>query len=91
VQQIESGDHWAEEPRSRTTHLIANVNVAEIRGAEMTVHSRFIVAQNRQDNVNLFAGKRTDILRRTATLQIAHRTIHLDQSVLLAKGLTTFF
>jgi 3-phenylpropionate/cinnamic acid dioxygenase small subunit len=92
VEQIESGDHWAEEPRSRTSHLITNVNVAEIRGAEMTVHCRFIVSQIRQDaDHNVFVGKRTDILRRSDTLQIAHRTIYLDQSVLLAKGLTTFF
>jgi 3-phenylpropionate/cinnamic acid dioxygenase small subunit len=92
VQQIEGGDHWAEEPRSRTSHLITNVNVAEIRGAEMTVRCRFIVSQIRQnDDVNLFVGKRTDILRRTDALRIAHRTIYLDQSVLLAKGLTTFF
>jgi len=101
VQQIEGGDHWAEEPRSRTSHLITNVNVAEIRGTEMTVHCRFIVSQNRQaHDVNFFTGKRIDILRRTATLQVAHRagtfqvahrTIYLDQSVLLAKSLTTFF
>jgi 3-phenylpropionate/cinnamic acid dioxygenase small subunit len=92
VQQIEGGDHWAEEPRSRTSHLITNVNVAEINGAEITVHCRFIVSQTRQDtDHNLFAGKRTDILRRATTLQVAHRTIYLDQSVLRAKGLTTFF
>jgi 3-phenylpropionate/cinnamic acid dioxygenase small subunit len=92
VLQIEGGDHWAEEPRSRTTHIVTNVNIAEVRGQEMTVHSRFVVYQNRQDNdVNFFIGKRIDILRRGATLQIAHRTIYLDQNVLLAKGLTTFF
>ena len=27
VLQIQGGDHWAEEPRSRTTHLVANVRV----------------------------------------------------------------
>jgi 3-phenylpropionate/cinnamic acid dioxygenase small subunit len=92
VQQIEGGDHWAEEPRSRTTHVVTNVNIIDLRGSEMTVHSRFIVYQNRQDNdVNFFIGKRVDVLRRNATLQVAHRTIYLDQNVLLAKGLTTFF
>jgi 3-phenylpropionate/cinnamic acid dioxygenase small subunit len=92
VQQIEGGDHWAEEPRSRTTHVVTNVNIVDVRGAEMTVHSRFIVYQNRQDNdVNFFIGKRVDVLRRGTTLQVAHRTIYLDQNVLLAKGLTTFF
>ena len=27
VLQIQGGDHWAEEPRSRTTHLVANVRM----------------------------------------------------------------
>lgn len=92
VLQIQSGDHWAEEPRSRTTHVVANVRIAEARDREMTVHSRFVVYQNRiEHDVDLFVGKRVDILRRAATLQIAHRTIYLDQSVLLSKSLTTFF
>jgi 3-phenylpropionate/cinnamic acid dioxygenase small subunit len=92
VQQILGGDHWVEEPRSRTTHVTTNVSIAEQRDAEMTVQSRFVVSQNRQEHeLTLFVGKRVDILRRSERLQIAHRTIYLDQSVLLAKGLTTFF
>ncbi|HXP93552.1 MAG TPA: aromatic-ring-hydroxylating dioxygenase subunit beta, partial [Candidatus Binatia bacterium] len=43
VLQIQGGDHWAEEPRSRTTHVVTNVRIAELRDREMTVHSRFIV------------------------------------------------
>jgi 3-phenylpropionate/cinnamic acid dioxygenase small subunit len=92
VQQIVGGDHWAEEPRSRTIHAVTNVNVAEVRDAELTVHSRIIISQHRQDDdINTFIGKRVDVLRRGAALQVAHRTIYLNQSVLLAKGLTTFF
>jgi 3-phenylpropionate/cinnamic acid dioxygenase small subunit len=92
VLQIQSGDHWAEEPRSRTTHVVANVRIAEAGETELTVHSRFVVSQNRHEHgVNLFVGKRVDVLRRAAGLQIAHRTIYLDQSVLLAQNLTTFF
>jgi 3-phenylpropionate/cinnamic acid dioxygenase small subunit len=92
VQQIVGGDHWAEEPRSRTTHAVTNVNIAEVRGDELTVHCRFIVSQLRgEGDNNFFMGKRIDVLRRGATLQIAHRSVFLDQSVLLAKGLTTFF
>lgn len=92
VQQIEGGDHWAEEPRSRTTHAVTNVDIAEIRGDELTVRSRIIVSQLRGDSEdNLFVGKRVDVLRRGTTLQVAHRSIFLDQSVLRAKGLTTFF
>jgi 3-phenylpropionate/cinnamic acid dioxygenase small subunit len=92
VLQIQSGDHWAEEPRSRTTHLVANVRIAAHSATDLTVHSRFVVSQNRlEHDVNLFVGKRVDVLRRAPALQIVHRTIYLDQSVLLAKNLTTFF
>jgi 3-phenylpropionate/cinnamic acid dioxygenase small subunit len=91
VLQLQGGDHWAEEPRSRTTHVVANIRIAEVRDRELTVHSRFVVCQNRLEQEDLFVGKRIDVLRRGATLQVAHRTIYLDQSVLLSKSLTTFF
>jgi 3-phenylpropionate/cinnamic acid dioxygenase small subunit len=58
------------------------------------VRSRFFVWQNRlHDEVNLFVGKREDTLRRDATTgwKIAKRLILLDQNVLLAKVVTTFF
>src|SRR6185312_537162 len=45
VVQIEGGDHWAEEPRSRTTHVVANVEIEPAVGSELTVHSRFVVSQ----------------------------------------------
>jgi 3-phenylpropionate/cinnamic acid dioxygenase small subunit len=93
VQQIQGGDHWAEEPRSRTTHLVANVRVAETNGADVTVKSRFIVCAHRlEHDVELFVGKRVDVLRREqGKLKVLRRAIYLDQSVLLSRNLTTFF
>ena len=93
VQQIQGGDHWAEEPRSRTTHLVANVNVEGTDGPEIEVKSRFIVCANRlEHDVDLFVGKRVDVLRReNGKLKVWRRTIYLDQSVLLSRNLTTFF
>jgi 3-phenylpropionate/cinnamic acid dioxygenase small subunit len=44
--------------------------------------------------MDLFVGKRTDVLRRADTASgwlIARRTIILDQSTLLSKNLSTFF
>ena len=65
VQQIQGGDHWAEEPRSRTTHLVANVRVAATNGADITVKCRFIVYTNRLEHeFEFFVGKRVDVLRR---------------------------
>ena len=94
VRQINTGIHWAEEPLSRLRHIIANVQVLEVDGDEVKVRSRFIVYRNRvQDEVDLFAGKREDTLRRDSETgwKIAKRLIILDQNVLLAKNITFFF
>lgn len=93
VQQIQGGDHWAEEPRSRTTHLVANVRVEGTDGGDITTKCRFVVYTNRlEHDFELFVGKRTDVLRRGADgLKVLRRAIYLDQSVLLSRNLTTFF
>jgi 3-phenylpropionate/cinnamic acid dioxygenase small subunit len=93
VEQIQGGDHWAEEPRSRTTHFVANVRVETTDGADVTSKCRFVVYANRlEHDVDLFIGKRVDVLRREqGALKILRRTIYLDQSVLLSRNLTTFF
>jgi len=93
VQQIAGGDHWAEEPRSRTTHLVANVRLDKIEGRDITAKSRFVVSAFRlEHDFDLFIGKRLDVLRREQDgLKILRRTIYLDQSVLLSRNLTTFF
>jgi 3-phenylpropionate/cinnamic acid dioxygenase small subunit len=93
VQQTQGGDHWAEEPRSRTTHLVANVRVEATNGPDITTKCRFIVYTNRlEHDFEFFVGKRADVLRRDeGGLKVLRRTIYLDQSVLLSRNLTTFF
>jgi 3-phenylpropionate/cinnamic acid dioxygenase small subunit len=93
VQQIQGGDHWAEEPRSRTTHLVANVLVESMEGPDYSVKSRFVVSAYRlEHDVDVFIGKRVDVLRRVGgSLKVLRRAIYLDQSVLLSRNLTTFF
>lgn len=94
VRQINTGLHWAEEPFSRVRHIITNVQVLDVQGDEVKVRSNFFVYTNRlKDEVNHFVGKREDVLRRDSVTgwKIAKRTILLDQNVLLAKVITTFF
>lgn len=94
VRQINTGIHWCEEPLSRVRHVVSNVQVYDAEGDEVRVRSRFIVYRNRmEDEVDLFAGKREDVLRRDSVTgwKIARRTIILDQNVLLAKNITFFF
>lgn len=93
VKQILGGDHWAEEPASRTTHVVAGVRVDRVEGEDITVKSRMIVYSNRNEReTQFFFGKREDVLRRHGeSFRISRRTIFLDQHVLLAKSMTTFF
>jgi 3-phenylpropionate/cinnamic acid dioxygenase small subunit len=93
IQQIQGGDHWAEEPRSRTTHLVANVRVEATDGSDVSTKCRFVVYTNRLDHdFELFVGKRADVLRRDGDrLKVLRRAIYLDQSVLFSRSLTTFF
>ncbi len=98
VEQIQTGLHYAEEPLSRTCHMISNVILVsapdEIEaGVEVRTKCRFLVHQNRVEyETYTFVGNRMDTLRRHGqSWQICHREIILDQSVLLAKNLSTFF
>lgn len=95
IMQIDSGTHWAEDPISRTRHLVSNVRVQETDTPdELAVKSTFLVYRNRlQREVDIWAGERHDILREigSAGYQIVDRTIILDQTVVLAKNLSVFF
>ena len=94
VLQIQGGDHWAEEPRSRTTHVATNVHVVEAREGLLKVNSRFVVYRTRlaDNDDDVFVGKRIDLLRQTGdSFKLVHRTVHFDQSVLMTKYLTIFF
>lgn len=93
VRQLQTGVHWAEEPRSRVTHLFANLRVLDVDGDEVTAGCRFVVYRNRvATETDLFVGRRTDVLRRNgSSWLLASRTLLLDQNVLLAKNLTLLF
>ena len=93
VDQIKTGQHWAEEPLSRVCHMVSNVQIVNSTSSEVTVKSRMLVYRNRlQDETDLFVGKRVDVLRRVdGQWKIANRKIILDQNVLLAKNITIFF
>ena len=98
VRQIQTGIHWAEEPVSRISHMVSNVEILWARPAgpsptEVGVKSRFLVYRNRvETETDFLVGKREDVLRRVGgSWKLARRMVVLDQSVLLAKNLTFFF
>ena len=103
VRQIQTGIHWAEEPVSRISHLVTNVQLVEAMPSaaaarEVTARCRFLIYRNRvETETDILVGKREDVLRRPNDSQggdgwqIARRKIILDQNVLLSKNLTFFF
>ena len=98
VVQLGTGVHWAEQPPSRSTHMIANLRLTAIRPdaaapQEVETSCRFLVYRNRlEDEQDTYIGKRNDTLRRDGEgWKIARREIYLDQNVLLAKNLSVFF
>lgn len=98
VEQILTGVHYAEEPLSRTTHMITNVQVlsalpSAAGASEVETVCRFMVYLNRVEyETYYFVGKRYDrLVKVDGEWKVLHRRIILDQSVLQAKNLSTFF
>jgi 3-phenylpropionate/cinnamic acid dioxygenase small subunit len=94
VARLRTGMAWAEEPPSRTRHLITNVEVQENGDAsEIQARSNFIVyrAQLERDK-DFFVGSRDDTLRRMGNeWKIAKRTLILEDVVHDTKALSIFF
>lgn len=93
VAKLKSGRSWAEDPPSRTRHLITNVRVVRDSGRELDVESNFHVYRTRLNSEeSSWIGSRRDLLRRVeGSFQIADRKIFLEQTVLLSRNLSNFF
>ncbi len=94
IARLDTGMAWAEDPPSRTRHLIANVEVEQGDSESvLKVYSNFIVYRNRgETEQDFYVGGRQDVLRKVNGIRkIARRTIVLDQNVLLAKNVSIFF
>ena len=94
VARLDTGMAWAEDPPSRTRHLIANIEIEPgDADAELKVYSNFIVYRSRAETEqDFFVGARQDVLRRVdGAWKIARRKLVLDQNVLSAKNVSIFF
>ena len=94
VDRLDTGMAWAEDPPSRTRHIITNIEVeAGDTEGELRVYSNFFMYRTRAETEqDFYIGSREDVLRRVGgQLRVASRKIVLDQTVLLAKNLSNFF
>jgi 3-phenylpropionate/cinnamic acid dioxygenase small subunit len=97
IAQIKTGVHWAEEPLSRTSHVVTNVRVLSAKPSvqaaqEVEVSCRFLVYRHRNsDTEDTLIGRRVDRLRRAeGEWSLFERTIFINQTVLLANSLSFF-
>jgi biphenyl 2,3-dioxygenase beta subunit len=93
IAKLNTGRSWAEDPPSRTRHLITNVRIVRDNGRELEVESNFHLYRTRLNSEETsWIGSRRDRLRRVdGSFQIADRKIFLEQTVLLSRNLSNFF
>jgi len=92
VARLETGMAWAEDPPSRTRHLIGNLEAKPQANGEVEVRTAFLVYRSHlETDHQLLSGCREDVLRRVnGDWKVARRTIVLDANVLLDKNLSVF-
>jgi 3-phenylpropionate/cinnamic acid dioxygenase small subunit len=85
---------WAEDPPTRTRHLVSNVQVLPGADAnEVEARSAFCVFGNRgkSTHYDLYVGSRVDVLRRSdAGWKLQKRKIFLDQATLGSHSISIF-
>jgi biphenyl 2,3-dioxygenase beta subunit len=93
IKKLESGRSWAEDPPSRTRHLITNIRILRDDGRTLEVESNFHLYRTRLNSEeSSWIGSRRDVLRRVeGSFQIVDRKIFLEQTVLLSRNLSNFF
>lgn len=93
VERLRTKHAWAEDPASRNRHLVTNVaSTATPDGIE--VRSALLLVRARLDSpvTEMLTADRVDLLRETAdgALQLAKRTVYVDQTTLQLSAITTF-
>jgi len=93
LRRLETGTAWSEDPATRYTHLITNIEVVPTeKEDEVLVYSNFLAYRNRNEkDQDTLIGNREDIWRKTADgYKLTKRMIILKQNVLLSKNLNVY-
>jgi len=93
VKRLQTDQAWAEQPGSRTRHLVSNLLVDRLADGSFLAATSFLVTRIRSDlPYDFFTGQRRDVLRPEGDgLLLAKRTILIDQTVLKSYNLSIFF
>jgi p-cumate 2,3-dioxygenase beta subunit len=91
VAQLLSGLTWAENPKSRTNHMVSNVRIAGREGDALLVRANFVVFRMRFQNVDPYIGKyHYKLAPRDGTFKILERRAVLDLEALRPHGKVSF-
>ena len=86
-----SGLTWAENPKSRTCHMVSNVRIAGMDGDLVHVKANFVVYRMRFQNIDPYIGKyRYKLLPANGTFKIVERRAILDLEALRPHGKVSF-
>jgi 3-phenylpropionate/cinnamic acid dioxygenase small subunit len=93
IRRLGTEQAWAEQPGSRTRHIVNNLLVDRDDDGDLLARCAFFVTRIRSDlPYDLFTGERRDTLRPTSTgFELARRTVLIDQTVLKSYNLSFFF
>lgn len=92
VARLDTGMAWAEDPPSRTRHMVGNLEASMLDNGEVQARTAFLVYRSHlETDHQLLSGYREDVLRKVdGAWKVARRTIVLDANVLLDKNLSVF-
>jgi benzoate/toluate 1,2-dioxygenase beta subunit len=92
VRRLASPRMYSQEPRSRTSRIVANVTIEEAEAAAATVRSKFVIVEYRRETQRLFAGTATHRLAQTPHgIRIAWKRVDLVDCDAPMDGITVPF
>jgi p-cumate 2,3-dioxygenase subunit beta len=91
VEQLLSGLTWAENPKSRTRHMVNNVRILGAEGEVLRVQANFVVFRMRFQNIDPYIGTyHYKLIPNNSTFKILERRVVLDLEALRPHGKVSF-
>ncbi|WP_170114623.1 aromatic-ring-hydroxylating dioxygenase subunit beta [Rhodopila globiformis] len=91
VEQLLGGLTWAENPRSRTRHMVSNVRIAGREGEALLVKANFVVFRMRFQNIDPYVGEyHYKLIPGNGGFTILERRVVLDLEALRPHGKVSF-
>jgi p-cumate 2,3-dioxygenase subunit beta len=91
VEQLLSGLTWAENPKSRTRHMVSNVRILGAEGDVLRVQANFVVFRMRFQNIDPYIGTyHYKLIPNNGTFKILQRLVVLDLEALRPHGKVSF-